>query len=254
MKQLRLWPNSDEPKGCVWFSVLFTIVALGTGMTTLFKTKVCGITSVADARACCAAGVDAIGLNFYVASPRCITVSQAVEIATAVGNEIQLVGLFVNHSVDDVRVIHQKVGLQYVQLHGDEDPGYLRQLKDLPLIKAFRCRENEMAEIIDFLAACTTLDITLQAILLDAFQLGCYGGSGQRLDWETLANNTHSFGGYRWVLAGGVDADNVAAAITVASPAAVDVASGVEFSPGKKDAELVQRFVTSAIAAFDSLA
>jgi phosphoribosylanthranilate isomerase len=223
-------------------------------MTTLFKTKVCGITSVADAKVCCAAGVEAIGLNFYDASPRCITVSQAVEIAAAVGNEIQLVGLFVNHSVDDVRAIHHEIGLQFVQLHGDEDPGYLRQLKDLPLIKAFRCRENETTEIVDFLAACTTLDITLQAILLDAFQLGCYGGSGQRLDWETLKSNTHLFGGYNWVLAGGMDADNVAAAITAACPTAVDVASGVEFSPGKKDAELVQRFVTSAIAAFDSLA
>ena len=223
-------------------------------MTALFKTKVCGITSVADAKACCAAGVDAIGLNFYDPSPRCITVSLAVEIAAAVGNEIQLVGLFVNHAVDDVRAIHQEIGLQYVQLHGDEDPNYLRQLKDLPLIKAFRCRENETAEIVDFLAACTTLDITLQAILLDAFQSGSYGGSGQRLDWEALKNNTHSFGGYDWVLAGGVDADNVASAITVACPTAVDVASGVESSAGKKDAELVQRFVTNSIAAFDSLA
>jgi phosphoribosylanthranilate isomerase len=223
-------------------------------MTGLFRTKVCGITSVADAKVCCAAGVEAIGLNFYDASPRCITVSQAVEIAAAVGNEIQLVGLFVNHTVDDVRAIHQEIGLQYVQLHGDEDPNYLRQLKDLPLIKAFRCRENETAEIVDFLAACTTLDITLQAILLDAFQPGCYGGSGQRLDWEVLKNNTHPFGGYKWVLAGGLDADNVASAITAACPTAVDVASGVESSPGKKDAELVQRFVTSAIAVFDSLA
>ena len=231
-----------------------TIVVLGTGMTAVFKTKVCGITSVADAKACCAAGADAIGLNFYDASPRCITVSLAVEIAAAVGNEIQLVGLFVNHAVDDVRAIHQELGLQYVQLHGDEDPGYLRQLKDLPLIKAFRCRENETAEIVDFLAACTTLDITLQAILLDAFQQGCYGGSGQRLDWETLKNTTPSLGGYEWILAGGVDADNVASAITMACPTAVDVASGVESSPGKKDAELVQRFVTSAIAAFDSYA
>ena len=238
------------PTGWVWFSVLFTIVALGMGMTGLFKTKVCGITSVADAKVCCAAGVDAIGLNFYDASPRCITVPQAVEIAAAVGNEIQLVGLFVNHGVDDVRAIHQELGLQYVQLHGDEDPGYLRQLKDLPLIKAFRCRENQTAEIIDFLAACTTLDITLQAILLDAFQQGYYGGSGQRLDWETLKTKTHSFGGYGWVLAGGLDADNVAAAITMACPTAVDVASGVESAPGKKDAELVQRFVTRAIASF----
>ena len=105
-------------------------------MTALFRTKVCGITSVADAKMCCAAGVDAIGLNFYDASPRCITVSQAVEIAAAVGNEIQFVGLFVNHSVDDVRTIHQEIGLQYVQLHGDEDPNYLRQLKDLPVDKS----------------------------------------------------------------------------------------------------------------------
>lgn len=223
-------------------------------MTALFKTKVCGITSVADAKACCAAGVDAIGLNFYDASPRCITVSQAGEIADAVGREMQLVGLFVNHAVDEVRAIHQEIDLHYVQLHGDEDPNYLRQLKDLPLIKAFRCRKNETAEIVDFLAACTTLDVTLQAILLDAFQPDRFGGSGQRLDWETLEINTPSYGGYKWVLAGGVDADNVASAITLACPTAVDVASGVESSPGQKDVELVQRFVRNAIAAFDSLA
>lgn len=222
-------------------------------MTALFKTKVCGITSVADAKMCCAAGVDAIGLNFYDESPRCITVSQAVEIVAAVGNDIQIVGLFVNHAVENVRAIQRELGLQYIQLHGDEDPGYLRQLKDLPLIKAFRCRENQTVEIVDFLAACTTLDITLQAILLDAFQPGCYGGSGKRLDWETLKTITHSFGGYRWVLAGGVDADNVASAITMACPTAVDVASGVETSPGTKDAELVQRFAASAMAAFNSL-
>ena len=164
-------------------------------MTALFKTKVCGITSVADAKMCCAAGVDAIGLNFYDESPRCITVSQAVEIVAAVGNDIQIVGLFVNHAVENVRAIQRELGLQYIQLHGDEDPGYLRQLKDLPLIKAFRCRENQTVEIVDFLAACTTLDITLQAILLDAFQPGCYGGSGKRLDWETLKTRNHSFGG-----------------------------------------------------------
>ena len=223
-------------------------------MTALFKTKVCGITSVADAKACCAAGVDAIGLNFYDASPRCITVSQAGEIADAVGREMQLVGLFVNHAVDEVRAIQREIDLNYVQLHGDEDPNYLRQLKDLPLIKAFRCRKNETAEIVDFIAACTTLDVTLQAILLDAFQPDRYGGSGQRLDWETLKTNTPSCRGYQWVLAGGVDADNVASAITLACPTAVDVASGVESSPGQKDVELVQRFVRNASAAFDSLA
>jgi phosphoribosylanthranilate isomerase len=223
-------------------------------MTALFKTKVCGITSVADAKACCAAGVDAIGLNFYDVSPRCITVSQAGEIADAVGREMQLVGLFVNHAVDEVRAIQREIDLNYVQLHGDEDPNYLRQLKDLPLIKAFRCRKNETAEIVDFIAACTTLDVTLQAILLDAFQPDRYGGSGQRLDWETLKTNIPSFGGYEWVLAGGVDADNVASAITLACPTAVDVASGVESSPGQKDVELVQRFVRNASAAFDSLA
>lgn len=222
-------------------------------MTKLFKTKVCGITSVADAEACCAVGVDAIGLNFYDASPRCITVSQAAEIAAAVGHEIQLVGLFVNHTVDEVRAIHQKVDLRYVQLHGDEDPNYLRQLKDLPLIKAFRCRESETVAIIDFLAACTTLDVTLQAILLDAFQRDSYGGSGQRLDWEVLKNNAPSYGGYDWVLAGGLDADNVASAISLSCPTAVDVASGVESSPGQKDMDLVQRFVSSASAAFESL-
>lgn len=221
-------------------------------MKQLFQTKVCGITSITDARICVEAGVDAIGLNFFPESPRSISPELAITIAEAVRGKIKLVGLFVNETPKVIRDLHAAVGFDYVQLHGDEDPYYLKNLSPLPLIKAFRCQSNHPATIIDYLGACTTLDVTLQAILLDAYQPGTYGGTGHQLDWETLDLQNSTFGGLPIILAGGITDENVIDAITSARPQAIDTASGVESAPGRKDRDKVQRFSERARLTFDS--
>ena len=228
-------------------------------MNGLFQTKVCGITSVADAQLCVNAGIDAIGLNFYDPSPRSISPELANEIAEAVRDQIQIVGLFVNHTQQDIQAIHDKVQFDFLQLHGDEDPFFLKQLvahdslANVRLIKAFRCKDSDPSFLIDYLAACTTLNVTLQAILLDAYQPGAYGGTGHRLDWNALNPTTTHFGGIDIILAGGINPENVAEAISTAQPKAVDTASGVESSPGQKDEQLVHAFTSSAQKAFEHL-
>lgn len=229
-------------------------------MNDLFQTKVCGITSVADAQLCVNAGIDAIGLNFYSPSPRSISPELANEIAEAVRAEIQIVGLFVNHTKEAIEEIHDKVQFDFLQLHGDEDPFFLKQLGTLDslanvrLIKAFRCKDSDPSFLVDYLAACTTLNVTLQAILLDAYQPGAYGGTGHRLDWNALNPEITHFGGFRLILAGGITPANVAEAISAAQPNAVDTASGVECSPGRKDDQLIQTFSSNAKKAFESIA
>ena len=222
-------------------------------MTQLFQTKVCGITSIEDARMCVEAGVDAIGLNFFHASPRSISSQLAITIAEAVRGEIKLVGLFVNETLEVIRDLQTAIGFDYIQLHGDEDPYYLKNLSPLPIIKAFRCQSTDPTQIIDYLAACTTFDVSIQAILLDAYQPGAYGGTGQQLDWETLNFKSSYFGGYPVVLAGGITDENVIDAIMTARPQAVDTASGVESAPGRKDHDKVRGFSKRARLTFDSL-
>ena len=222
-------------------------------MTQLFQTKVCGITSVEDAQMCVAAGVDAIGLNFYDPSPRSISDELALEIAESVRGHIELVGLFVNEAPERIRKLHDAVRFDYLQLHGDEDPFYLKHLSSLPIIKAFRCRNTDPSEVLDYLAACTTFDITLQAILLDAFDPDNYGGTGHRLDWNNLNLKDSSFGGCRVILAGGITGENVHNAICRTKTQAVDTASGVECEsgrPGQKDLTKVHQFVEQARLAF----
>jgi len=223
-------------------------------MTQLFQTKVCGITSVEDAQMCVAAGVDAIGLNFYNPSPRSISDELAMEIAESVRGQIQLVGLFVNETPERIRKLHDAVRFDYLQLHGDEDPFYLKELSPLPIIKAFRCKNTDPSEVIDYLAACTTFDITLQAILLDAFHPDNYGGTGHQLDWKNLNLSDSYFGGCVAILAGGITGENVHKAICTTQAPAVDTASGVESDAGRlgqKDPLKVQQFVEQARLAFD---
>ena len=218
-------------------------------MTQLFQTKVCGITSVEDAQMCVVAGVDAIGLNFYHLSPRSIADELAIEISESVRGQIQLVGLFVNETPERIRKLHDAVRFDYLQLHGDEDPFYLKELSPLPIIKAFRCKNTDQSEIIDYLAACTTFDITLQAILLDAFHPDNYGGTGHQLDWKNLKLTNSHFGGCTAILAGGITGENVHNAVCTTQAQAVDTASGVESDagrPGQKDPLKVQRFVEQA--------
>jgi phosphoribosylanthranilate isomerase len=216
----------------------------------MFRIKICGITSVEDAQIVVAAGVDAIGLNFYPKSPRYVQPSVAAAIAAAVPRGIIRTGLFVNAPAVEILRLCDQVPLDLIQLHGDEPPGFLASLGGRPVMRAFRLGESGIAPVFDYLAECRRLKCLPRLVLLDAFRHGQYGGTGQTTDWTEAKRYRTDATCPPLVLAGGLTPDNVAAAIDAVRPVAVDTSSGVEVSPGKKSADAVKRFVAAAQAAF----
>jgi len=219
-----------------------------------FKIKICGITRPEDAVAAAEAGADAIGLNFYPKGPRFVSLERAREIVAALPPGIVKVGVFVNATSCSVSATAHRLGLDLVQLHGDEPPQYLAELGGLKVLRAFRCGPQGLAPVHSYLKRCQTIGWMPRMVLCDAFQPGAYGGTGQVVDWATVANYTWSAEIPPLVLAGGLTPENVADAIRVVRPAAVDTASGVEVQPGIKDADRIRRFVQAAREAFSSLA
>ncbi len=215
------------------------------------RTKICGITRVEDANAALEAGADAIGLNFYEKSKRYIDPSVALEIADAVKAKMAVVGVFVNSPMQNISEIAKRVGLSHIQLHGDEVPESIESLRRLieggKIIRAIRIFDTDLAtaqsEIDRWESAGTDM------VLLDAASLAAFGGTGKQLDWNRL--NELSFK-VPWLLAGGLMPENVAAAIGLCQPNGVDVASGVEISPGIKDLNQTREFVFAARAEMDS--
>lgn len=192
--------------------------------------KMCGITNLEDARAAAEAGADALGFVF-AGSPRRVEVETAARIASALGGAICLVGVFVDEGLENVNRIAREVPLDLVQLHGAEDRIFAEGL-EVPFLKAFRAKDaSVLGAIADFAA---------EAFLLDAFVAGKAGGTATAVD-DRLAGCASGFG--RLVLAGGLRPENVAGAIRRVRPAAVDVSSGVEIEPGRKDRAAMRRFV-----------
>jgi phosphoribosylanthranilate isomerase len=216
----------------------------------MFRIKICGVTSVADAICVARAGADALGLNFCPTSPRQIDLSLAEEIVAELPAEIARVGVFVNSPAPEVERIARQLRLDYVQLHGDESPEYLSQIAGVPIIRAFRGM-SDFEEVAAYLAACRSLGHMPAAILVDAYQPGQYGGTGQSPDWSAVDRARPAWADLPLVLAGGLQPANVAAAIQRVRPTAVDTASGVESSPGRKSADRVAEFVAAARDAFD---
>ena len=219
----------------------------------MFRVKICGLTNADDARMVSAAGADAIGLNFYPQSRRFISLETAADIVEAAPESVARVGLFVNATDDEVCRVYDHLGLDFIQLHGDEPPEYLMALGERPVIRAFRFGPGGLGPIREYLAACGEPGVNLQAILIDAYQAEHYGGTGTVADWERLAAEMGQLEGLPLILAGGLDDTNVETAISTVRPTAVDVASGVEREPGRKDAERVQDFVRAAHRAFSRL-
>ncbi len=217
----------------------------------MFRVKICGITDVHDAIAVANAGADAVGLNFYEGSPRFVTQSQARQIAAALPTHMAKVGVFVNSPADEVARLCDEVGLDVVQLHGDEPPKILGMLAPRVIVRAFRCGESGFEPVIDYVGRCREAGHAPAAVLVDAYQPGSYGGTGAVVDWHQVPELAIRLPDTPIVLAGGLRPENVAEAIRVAHPAAVDTASGVESSPGRKDPNLVRDFVRNALAAFD---
>ncbi len=210
----------------------------------MVKVKICGITNVRDARAAVAAGADFLGLNFYTGSPRYVTVAAARRIVKASPRGASWIGVFVNETPARVAEIARLVGLSEVQLHGDETVDAIAELRrSVRVIKAIRVRGRLSASGCKKFAGA-------DALLLDGFDKRARGGTGKTFDWKIARR----VGGKRRIfVAGGLNAENVAEAIRVARPYAVDVCSGVESgSPRKKDAKKIAALM-AAVRATNSL-
>lgn len=232
----------------------------------MFRTKICGVTSRGDAGRVARSGADAIGLNFYAPSPRSVSVDQAVAIAAslressdqdaATGQPAKplLIGVFVNASLETIQMTVRSVGLSAVQLHGDETVELVAALKPLPVLRAFRMSPGDAPAILNYVAECAAVH-PLAGVLIDAAVPGQFGGTGEKADWgevSRLVAQLRSDPGEhpRLILAGGLTAENVSTAIAQANPDGVDTASGVEESPGVKNADSVAAFVDSAHSTF----
>lgn len=201
----------------------------------MVKVKICGITSLEDALTAIAAGADALGFVFHPPSPRHISPGQAAEIIKKLPPFIQTVGLFVDAARDTVNSTADQCGLDIIQLHGDETPGYCDSVRRR-IIKAFRVRDSSNLDLLE--------QYQVAGHLLDAWSPIAPGGTGQTFNWDIAAEAVKR--GQRIILAGGLTPDNVAEAVRLVRPYAVDVSSGVECSPGCKDTDKVRKFIIQA--------
>jgi phosphoribosylanthranilate isomerase len=211
------------------------------------KIKICGITNPKDALAAIEAGADLLGFNFYPPSPRSITPEKCSEITTQLVKEfpqVTLVGVFVNMPVEQVKAILTGCSLHLAQLHGDETPEMLtalggRAFKAVRLKTDARTGFEVEKRIVEFLQA---REGFAPVLLVDAAVKGIYGGSGEIADWSAAAELSKRV---PLLLAGGLTSENVAEAVRQVHPWGVDVASGVEASPGVKDVDKMAKFISA---------
>jgi phosphoribosylanthranilate isomerase len=246
----------------------------------MFKIKICGITSPSDALLAADLGADAIGLNFYEKSPRCVSSEQARFIfrdfvLRDVDWAPRIIGVSVNQGLIELMQLGQVTGVITHQLHGDEPPELIAKIQSIDdslskstphappgvsismpqrkIIRAFRCAARDLNPVAAYLKSCSRIGALPSSILLDAHAPSSYGGTGQTLDWASIPAQRDKLLGLPLILAGGLTPDNVAEAIATARPDAVDVASGVESSPGKKDPSKLRDFTAAAKSAFQAL-
>ena len=202
----------------------------------MVKAKVCGITNPEDGLFAAKSGADAIGLVF-AESPRRVSVEEAREIAVALPDGVLKVGVFVNEEPEEVLSVAREVGLDYVQLHGDETPETVTFLREggVKVMKALRVRDEGSLAALEGYGA--------DLIMLDAWSEKVRGGTGERFDWA-LAKSLRGRGNI--VVSGGLSPENVREAISFFEPYGVDASSSLEDAPGKKNGERVRRFVSAA--------
>ena len=188
----------------------------------MIPTKICGITNLSDAQAAAVHGASAIGFIFYEKSSRAISIEDAKFISRHLSNDISKVGVFVNHDKAFIEEAIRSVSLNIIQLHGDETPGFCNQF-DVPVLKALRIKDKASLSVMD--------QYNVAGFLLDTFSTKQYGGTGETFDWSLLNGKLET----PIILSGGLNPDNILDAIDSVNPAAIDVNSGVEISPGKKD-------------------
>ena len=200
----------------------------------MIRVKICGITNAADALAAIEAGASLIGFNFYAKSARHISEAEAVKIRRQLPKKVEAVGIFVNAPVAEVIALCKSLKLDAAQLHGDESPEVVSEIAaSIPVIKAFRVEPDFRLETLGEYPE-------VFAFLFDAAHTGQYGGTGRTTDWDVARRAAV---GHRIILAGGLKVENVAAAVRIVRPYAIDVASGVESKPGKKDHDRLREFI-----------
>jgi phosphoribosylanthranilate isomerase len=206
------------------------------------RVKICGVTSPADVAACAAAGADAVGVNFYSGSPRYVDPRLSQPLLRSIPPLMAGVGVFVGLPFRQITAMAYQLGLRTIQYHGDDREPF--DAFPFSLVVALRVRDRQsLSEIDSYLGRCRAVNQQPAAIMIDAFVEGKEGGTGQTAPWELLADYRP---GVPLILAGGLTPDNVAEAIRTVRPDGVDVASGVEISPGRKDPDKVKRFVENA--------
>jgi phosphoribosylanthranilate isomerase len=202
------------------------------------KIKICGITNREDAEVAVAAGADAVGFVMFRKSPRWVEPAMARSIIAGLPPFVLPVGVFVNEEAERVRVLMDECGLALAQLHGDESALYCEHL-GRPALKAIRLKDRGT-----FLALAEFQGLAnVRGVLIDTFSDQAYGGTGKTVDWTLAQEAARST---PIILAGGLTPANVAEAIALVRPYGVDVSSGVEQSPGKKDPEKVKAFIQAA--------
>ena len=200
--------------------------------------KICGITNPADAAMCLSVGADALGFNFFPGSSRVIEPDEAIPWIRELGDAAARVAVVVNPPPELLEKIREAGCFDVVQFHGDETPGFCAQSGFARWIKAVRVSGIESAQ--------NSLAFATPDILLDGCIPGAYGGTGHRLNWDVARDFVSAHPDRHFLLAGGLSARNVRQAIRIVRPHAVDVASGVELTPRKKDEDLVLQFVREA--------
>lgn len=199
------------------------------------KVKICGITTLEDARFAAGALADYLGFIFYDKSPRYIEPAKAGAIINWIEGP-QKVGVFVNQPLDDVNDIATQTGIDLVQLHGDESPGYC-DMMNLPVIKAFHITPDTKPD--DLASEMEAYKNSADYFLFDTKINGLYGGTGQTFDWLLLQDLSM---GKPFFMSGGLNANNIREAIQKVSPDVVDLSSGLEESPGLKDFDKIEEF------------
>jgi len=200
--------------------------------------KICGITNPEDASLCLSAGTDALGFNFFPGSSRSIEPDESIPWIRDLGNKADRVAVVVNASEELLEKIRAAGCFEAVQFHGDESPEFCVQAGFPRWIKAIRVSGPDVVA--------GSLTFPTPNILFDGWTAKAYGGTGQRLDWDGVRDFVLAHPDRRFILAGGLTAQNVRQAIRIVRPHAVDVASGVELSPRKKDEYLVREFIFAA--------
>jgi phosphoribosylanthranilate isomerase len=210
----------------------------------MIRVKVCGIRHAEEAAAAYAAGAQALGFNFWKQSPRYILPREAGRIVAHVPEGLWMTGVFVDEPPDRVLYAAADAGVSVLQFHGSESPEYWDRFVSFRRVKAFKVGPGFEPEILGRYSS-------PDAFLLDAFVSGQAGGTGQTFDWSVAAR-TKQFG--RIILAGGLNAANVAEAIRRVQPWGVDVCSGVETEPGKKSPEMIRQFIAAVRQAESDIA